>query len=225
MGTVSAVTTYFIRRAGETWDRYGVQWSAKAARKAAVGIIGGVLTGCAWTALVWFQAPFHLEINPNRNVVHVIFGVVATFAIGIGEEVGYRSYAMKQAQRLSGVLGALLIPTSIFILAHLAGGMPWQAGLLVVGTCSLLYGVLMLATRSLPLVAAFHIGNNLVQDWILRTSNDSLWQVHFQDISAAEHSAFPIWAGIASVNLVIIAAIIVWKRAGGINSRIEPSLG
>lgn len=178
-----------------------------------IGMIGGLVLGCAWAASVWLQAPFRMKSNPGVNAVHLIFAVIATFAIGIGiaEEAGYRSYGMEQARKAGGPGGALIIPTSIFVLAHIAGGVPWQAALLVVGTCSILYGALMMATRSLPLVAAFHIGNNLVQDWVLRASNDSLWQVHFQDISTAEHSSMRMWWGIASLNVAMIA-LIAWRR-------------
>jgi membrane protease YdiL (CAAX protease family) len=212
MASVCGVTTYFLRRAGERWDNYGVEWSAKVVAKVAWGIVGGLLVAWGWAEVVRLQTPFRLEINPSPNVLRVIFGVIAAFAIGIGEEVGYRSYGMEQARRASGLVGALLIPTSIFVLAHVIGGVPWQAGLLVVGTCSLLYGVLMIATRSLPLVAAFHIANNLFQDAVLRTSADSLWQAHFQNLNQAQRSALHIWWSIALVNVATIGAVTVWRK-------------
>lgn len=210
MISVCAATSYFLGRNGESWNRFRVEWSSRAAASITLGLFCGVLTAIAWAALVWIQAPFRLERNPSVSMVQIIMSIVATFAIGIGEEVGYRSYGMEQARRAAGLAGALLIPTSIFVSMHFAGGMPLLAALLVVGSCSLLYGVLMIVTNSLPLVAAFHIGNNLVQDWILRPSPGSLWQVRFLDTDLARHSAMRIWCGIALINLSIIAAI-AWR--------------
>jgi membrane protease YdiL (CAAX protease family) len=210
MLSVCALTSHFLRRQGEKWNQFGVEWSSRAATNTAVGVICGVVTAAAWAAVVWLHAPFHLERNPGASFMQIVSGIIATFAIGIGEEVGYRTYGMKLAGRAAGLAGALLIPTSIFLLMHLAGGMPWPAALLVVGSSSLLYGVLMLVTRSLPLVAAFHIGNNLVQDAILRPSANSLWQVHFHSIDSARHASMRIWLGIAIVNLSILA-VIAWR--------------
>jgi membrane protease YdiL (CAAX protease family) len=88
--------------------------------------------------------------------------------------------------------------------------MGWLPALLVVGSGGLMYASLMLATRSLPFVVAFHIANNLGQDALLRTSDASIWHpVLRQPESAASHS-LEIWLGMAVLNLAV--AGFAWRH-------------
>jgi len=75
-----------------------------------------------------------------------------------------------------------------------------------------MYGCLMLATRSLPFVAAFHIANNLGQDALLRTSTGSLWKPVFHtEVATASQPA--IWLGMMLLNLLVAAgAWLAWRR-------------
>ena len=210
MALVTGVTWLYLRRDGLRWSRYGVSADARGATACLTGLAGGCLLALLWALIVWAWAPFRWQPNPALRMEALLTGALAALAMGIAEEAGYRSYGLERLYLQYGAVVSVLAPSAVFVLAHLSGGMPWLAGLLVVGSCSLLYGSLMLATRSLPFVTAFHIANNLVQDALLRTGTGSLWQPVFQSADAPQRHQLAIWMSMALVNLALAAW--VWTR-------------
>lgn len=211
MCLVVALTWIYLRRAGMGWRRYGVvrhSW-----RYGLGGLVAGLALAVAWSLPVFLVVPFHWIANEGFSWTAFALGTGASIGMGMAEEVGYRTYGMDRLLDVSGPLAALLVPTAVFVGVHVAGGVPWLAGLLVVGSSSVMYGCLMLATRSLPFVAAFHIANNLGQDALLRTSAGSLWRPIFHaDVATASQPA--IWLGMMVLNLLVAArAWTVWRRA------------
>lgn len=201
MVLVVAVTAFYLHLDRLSWSRYGVSATPRAFALCLMGFAGGLALALGWAAIVAYWAPLQWQANPGLRTEDLALGTAATLAIGVAEEVGYRSYGMERLHHDHGAAWAVLLPTIIFVLAHMAGGMPWLPGLLVVGSSSLLYASLMLATRSLPFVAAFHIANNLVQDALLRTGGGSLWQPVFRD--PAQAHGLPIWLCMAVLNLLV----------------------
>jgi membrane protease YdiL (CAAX protease family) len=104
------------------------------------------------------------------------------------------------------------LPSLLFAAMHMTGGMPWLAALCVVASCGLLYGTLMLATRSLPFVAAFHVANNLLQDAVLRPGEGSLFAPVFRagPADAIEHS-LQIWLSMFVLNAALAALAWRWR--------------
>lgn len=203
---VVMLTTFHLRRDRLSWSRYGVSAQPRRVLACALaGFAGGLLLALGWAGIVRYWAPFHWQANPTLRWDVLISGTVASLAIGVAEEVGYRSYGMERLYQAYGAAAAVVLPTLIFVAAHLAGGMAWLPGLLVVGSGGLLYACLMLATRSLPFVAAFHIANNVAQDALLRTSEGSLWQPVFRDPAQAPSNGLPIWLSMAALNLAVAA--------------------
>lgn len=210
MSLVVATTHLYLRRDRLTWSRYGVTAGARSAAACFAGMVGGSLLALLWALIVWTWAPFHWQSNPALRTDTLLMGALAALAMGIAEEVGYRSYGLERLYIQYGAVVSVVAPSLVFVLAHLSGGIPWQAGLLVVGTCSLLYGSLMVVTRSLPFVTAFHVANNLAQDALLRTGAGSLWQPIFENAEAPHKHQVAIWASMAAINLVVVAC--VWTR-------------
>lgn len=219
MLSVTLTTGYFLRRSGQCWRLYGVRRSQFAA-DSATGLLTGLLLATVWGGVLWLNMHFRLEKNPGFSAISLLLASLATIGMGIGEEVGYRSYGFARLRSLGGAAAAVLLPTILFVGVHVAGGVPLLAGLLVVGSSSVLYGILMLTVRSLPFVAAFHIGNNLMQDTFFRTSSGSLFRPRF---AAAPYVApeIRIWIGIALVNLA--CAFVLLHRADGIARRGQAS--
>lgn len=207
---VAALTWFYLRRDGLRWRRYGIVAGVSTVRRSLLGLSGGMALALAWAAIVAFWTPFEWQSNPAMTVRALIMGSASTLAIGMAEEIGYRSYGMERLSITFGPLAAVLLPSLLFAAVHTSGGMPWTAALLVVGSCSALYGALMLLTRSLPLVAAFHIGNNLVQDALLRTSEGSLWMPVFRSVEGSASRGLAIWSSMAILNLLLAAWF--WRR-------------
>jgi membrane protease YdiL (CAAX protease family) len=209
MVLVVALTAFYMRRDGLFWSRYGVSARPRSLMYGFAGFTGGMLLALGWAGIVGLWAPFHWQVNLTLRWDVVITGTVASFAIGVAEEVGYRSYGMERLYQDHGAIAAALLPTIIFVAAHLAGGLALLPGVLVVGSSGLLYASLMLATRSLPFVAAFHIANNVGQDALLRTSDGSIWQPVFRDSAQAQSHGLAMWLSMAALNLVIAAC--AWR--------------
>lgn len=210
LALVCGLTRQFLRRDGLSWSRYGICRDRSAARLSLVGLAGGLVLVLGWSGVVAACAPFHWRMNPTFSVPALLSASLATVAIGIAEEVGYRSYGMERFHARYGPGAAALVPTLVFAAAHLSGGMGVLPAVLVVGSAGLMYASLMLATRSLPFVAAFHIANNLGQDALLRTGAGSLWTPEFRDPLGAESNAAWIWVGMAAINLAVAA--FAWRR-------------
>ena len=76
----------------------------------------------------------------------------------------------------------------------------------------------MLATRSLPLVTAFHVANNVVQDALLRTADGSLWRPEFLSADAPHQHQMAIWTCMATANVIVAACVWLFRaklRKGG----------
>jgi membrane protease YdiL (CAAX protease family) len=212
MVLVVAITASYLRRDGLAWSDYGVSLRARMGIAATRGLLTGSLLALLWAGIVAVWSPVEWRFNPAFRADAWLLGTAATLMIGIAEEVGYRSYALDRLYVRYGAAISVLALSAVFVLVHVIGGVPWLAGLLVVGSCSVLYGTLMLVTRNLPFVAAFHIANNLIQDALLRTGPGSVWQPVFADVEAAHRHQAGIWACMALVNLA--AAVYAWKRWG-----------
>lgn len=208
MCSVILMTSAFLSRSRQKWSEFGVSLSKQSAARLFYGLVGGICVASLWTLVVYLNAHFHFERNPDFSPWAALVSLVATVGIGIGEEVGYRTFATREIFAVAGILPSLLLPTLIFVSVHLLGGMPLMAGILVVGTSSILYGALMLVTRSLPLVAAFHIANNLVQDTLLRTSSASLLAPQYEHNVQNFAVDLRIWIGMALVNVAVALVLL-----------------
>lgn len=211
MGLVIVITHVFMARAGLSWTAFGVEpdrWRRDVPR----GFVGGLLVASAWMIAIAVLSPFQLTWNSGWIGAHVAAATGGTIAMGIAEEVGYRSFGLLELRRVGGYAIAVAISSAIFVAAHIAGGVPWQAGLLVVGSASILFCVLMLETRSLPLVATLHIVTNLVQDNTLRgTPGASLFTAR-ATLPATGRDDLAIWIALAAVNLCVAAGVMIWAK-------------
>lgn len=207
---VVGLTWICMRREGMGWRRYGFSADARVYRRVFMGFAGGIALAGLWAVIVWFWAPYELHPNPVLSLRALMLGTLATLLVGVAEEVGYRSYGLESLERGFGPATAVLLPSVLFAAMHTTGGMPWLAAICVVGSCSVLYGTLMLATRSLPFVAAFHIANNLLQDAVIRTGEGSLFAPSFDAPAGSPAQSANIWLCILAVNLAV--AWFIWRK-------------
>jgi membrane protease YdiL (CAAX protease family) len=161
---------------------------------------------------VYSIAPFSPRWNADLVPTRWLAASIGTLFMAIAEEVGYRSYALRELQLHTGYWTAVLIPTAVFTAAHFAGGVPWQAAVLVVGSTSVLFSVVMLEVRNLSLVAAMHAATNLVQDNLLRPSADASLFVIAVGTGPGEQDQWAVWFAMLAVNVVATGALLGWSR-------------
>ena len=211
MSFVIAITAFYLRRAGLTWSDFGARRDTLIAH-CGLGMSLGLVLGLAWTAVVYAIAPFSAHWNADIVPAHWFAASLGTVAMGIAEEVGYRSFALRGLRLQSGYWTAVFLPTTLFAVSHLAGGVPWQAAVLVVGSASVLFAIVMLEMRSLPLVIALHVATNLVQDNLLRSARDSSLFDLAEGSGPTPTDQFTIWVGLATVNVLAAIATLAWAR-------------
>jgi membrane protease YdiL (CAAX protease family) len=215
MALVLTVTHGFMARARVPWSTFGVT-AGRWCRDPAIGAVGGFLLAGAWLVAIDRLSPFELAWNREWAIEPFAAASLGTLAMGIAEEVGYRSFGLSELRRLfgarhrGGYAAAVTISTAVFVAAHVAGGVPWPAAVLVVGSASVLFCVVMLETRSLPLVVALHVVTNLVQDNTLRT--DAAASLFTPRASGPAAPDLAIWTTMALINLIAAGALLAWSR-------------
>jgi hypothetical protein len=218
MALVLALTHSFLRRDLLAWSDFGVRAPGLPVTILS-GIAWGSLLAGAWFAAVWLITPFELEVNPQVRALHFVAASAGTIAMGVAEEVGYRSYGLRALKERGGYWMAALLPSAIFVAAHVAGGVPWLAGVLVVGSASVLFAVVMLETNQLPIVVALHVTTNILQDNLLRTSPDSslLHATFAREVVDADRIS--TWAALALINTLAVIGTIAWSRRRFVSTR------
>jgi membrane protease YdiL (CAAX protease family) len=211
MALIVAITHGFLRRENRTWREFCVM---RAALPASVlrGVALGMALALAWSIALYVFIPYSVAANSGLSIAAFVAASLGTVGMGIAEEVGYRTYGLLGLRTRLGYTAAVLSTTALFVAAHVAGGVPWLAALCVVGTASVLFAVLMVETRNLPLVVAVHVASNLVQDNVLRTSGQaSLLEMHTLAPAGASDTA-RVWVAMGAINLLTAAAVLAWRR-------------
>ncbi|MGH8262245.1 MAG: hypothetical protein ACRET4_02095, partial [Steroidobacteraceae bacterium] len=108
---VVAITHYHLRRADQRWSSFGVIQDRIPGSTFSGGLLGILLAGL-WCFVVWYLAPFDVSRNAQLIPLQFVTASLGTVAMGIAEEVGYRTYGMRELQRAGGDLLAVLLPSA-----------------------------------------------------------------------------------------------------------------
>ena len=100
------------------------------------------------------------------------------------EELAYRAYLLRKLSERFGATTAVVSTAALFALLHLQAGVPAISVMTVVFTSGVLFAVLFLRWRSLPLVVGFHMAANVGQELIgLRVTGLTVVRPAFGDAS------------------------------------------
>jgi membrane protease YdiL (CAAX protease family) len=154
--------------------------------------------------------------------VHASAAVASfTFIVfnNLGEELVYRGYLFLLLMRSYGVALAILSTSILFTLLHIQAGVPWPNAIAGVLTSALLYAALFVRWRSVPLVLAFHVGMNVMQEAFgLRTSGLTVF-VPAYGAKATAAQSIAVLAVAAAINLSLAAAVLFFARTSAERDR------
>ncbi|PYQ58198.1 MAG: hypothetical protein DMF58_16160 [Acidobacteria bacterium] len=181
-------------------------------RQMALGFVGGALTAEAWAVALWFVTSASWRPAPPFNSAAAAGSFSFIVFNNAAEELLYRGYLFLLTARVYGRSVAIAGTSILFALLHIQGGVPWQSALAGVLTSGLLFAVLFARWHSVPLVLAFHVATNVVQEVIgLRISALTV-AVPQYPTSPAAWSSYGVLAFVALINVAV--ALGVWFSTG-----------
>jgi membrane protease YdiL (CAAX protease family) len=198
----------FLRSEGRSLAELGFDAPQKRIRQIAFGLIGGGLTAGAWVLGLRAITPISWRIAPTFSSAAAIWSFAFIVFNNAAEELVYRGYLFLVVSRAYGRWFAIGGTSILFALLHIQGGVPWQSVLAGVLTSGLLFAVLFERWHSVPLVLAFHVATNVIQEVLgLRVSGLTRF-VPQQTAGANAPQPYGVLAFVALVNLAV--ALGVW---------------
>ena len=188
-------------------------------RQAAIGFVAGALTVGAWIIALRWITPVSWQLVSS---IHAS-AAVASFAFivfnNLAEELVYRSYLFLLLLRSYGTTVAIIFTSVLFTILHIQAGVPWPNALAGVLTSALLYAALFVRWRSVPLVLAFHVGMNVMQEAFgLRASGLTILLPQYgAKVTVVQSSVVLVLA--AAINLLLAAGVLFFARSSGASAR------
>jgi membrane protease YdiL (CAAX protease family) len=188
----------FFRYEKQSLAEIGFNHPSLRIRQAAAAFVAGCALVAVWAVGLWFVTSGSWKMMPfdstaaSGAITFIIFNNAA-------EELVYRGYLFLLLARSYGQPIGVISICGLFTLLHIQGGVPWTSAIAGVLTSALVFAALFLRWRSLPLVLAFHVATNFMQELLgLRITGLTLW--------APRHGA-PISESQTNVVLVIVGLI------------------
>ncbi|MGN6396577.1 MAG: lysostaphin resistance A-like protein [Mucilaginibacter sp.] len=148
----------------------------------------------------------HLELNPHLSIIQILSFFILYVLVALREELVFRSYALTSLKKSLGPAVGLSIITVIFIIEHVASGMPLVTAIIGSGAGGFLFGYAALKTKGLALPLGLHSSWNFGQ-WMLGFKDrPGIWQAITDKLFTA-HAQHTGMAAFAFVMLISIAGI------------------
>ena len=210
-----ALNWRFLKVEGGSLAEVGFDRPLLRFRQVAIGLVAGALTVGAWIIALRWITPISWRL---ASAIHAS-AAVASFAFivfnNLAEELVYRSYLFLLLMRSYGTRVAIIFTSVLFTILHIQAGVPWPNALAGVLTSALLYAALFVRWRSVPLVLAFHIGMNVMQEAFgLRVSGLTVLVPQYGAKATIVQSS-AVLAMAAAINLSLAAAVLFFARNSG----------
>jgi membrane protease YdiL (CAAX protease family) len=170
------------------------------------GYFIGLSMAFAQAFMVMGFGHFHLKLVVNLTIVPILSSFLLFLLAALREELVFRSYALTSLTTSLGSAAGLSIIAVLFILEHVAAGMPPGMAIAGSGMGGLLFGYAALKTKGLALPLGLHSAWNFGQ-WMLgfkgrpgiwQAETDSAFISHVQNIGLA---AFVLVTAVSMVGL------------------------
>lgn len=138
-------------------------WPQKALQHATIGIAAGAALFSVAVGVLWLLGVYHVVgFNPHANWLTAL--LMVGLGAGIGEEIMFRGILFRVAEEGLGSWLALLISALAFGFMHAGnpGATTWSSAAIAI-EAGLLFGLLYMVTRSLPVCMGVHAAWNFFQ--------------------------------------------------------------
>ncbi len=128
-----------------------------------LGLAVGTLLFSAVVGVLWLAGSYHVVgFNPHVDWLPAL--LMVGLGAGIGEEIMFRGALFRIVEEGLGSWAALAISALFFGLAHAGnpGATPWSSAAIAI-EAGLLFGLLYIVTRSLPVCMGLHAAWNFCQ--------------------------------------------------------------
>jgi membrane protease YdiL (CAAX protease family) len=212
----------FLRSDGQTLAVLGFGAPRLRVLEIAIGFVAGALVVGMWAVVLWAVLAASWKMaNPFNSTIAI---GAFTFIIfnNAGEELLYRGYLFLLLARSYGRAVAVIFTCGLFTLLHIQGGVPWPNAVAGVLTSALLYAALFVRRQSVPLVLAFHVAMNVMQELIgIRISGLTLFTpIYSEKVSATQSNTVLVLT--AFINTALALAVFLSGRSAKANA-VEPS--
>jgi membrane protease YdiL (CAAX protease family) len=164
---VIGVTLLFLRRDRRSAAAIGLNLSWRRASELVCGLGAGALLVAAIAVVIALVLPFPWVRNPRFDSRLAMFSFLSLLYGNSVEELIFRGYSLERLMAGIGHWQAQLVTALLFAVFHIANGWPWQAALVGTTVGSLLFGLVFVRWRSVPLAAGVHVAANWMRDLTL----------------------------------------------------------
>lgn len=155
----------------ESWSDIGFSISQAWFKTLTIGTLVGIVMMFATVAIIWVIGGVTFELNVNRSIQGLSYGLYLFVLGAIMEEILHRGFIFQRLLDGIGIWRAQMLMATLFTLGH--WGNPDMEGItqiiasLNLFLLSLIFGLAYIKTRSLALPISLHLGWNWAQGNIL----------------------------------------------------------
>jgi len=198
----------FLRSEGRSLADLGFDAPAVRIQQTTFGFVAGAFTAGAWALAFWAVTSVPWRMTPAFNSMAAAGSLTFIVFNNFAEELVYRGYLFLLMSKVYGPPVAIIGTSILFAFLHIQGGVPWQSVVAGVLTSGLLFAVLFNRWQSVPLVLAFHVATNVVQEIFgLRVSALTL-VVPRQTVAMTALQSYAVLGLVALINCIV--ALAVW---------------
>ena len=210
---LAALNKAFFRSEGESLATIGFDNPWRRLGQFGAAFLAGCGVVALWTIALLATLHPRWRLNDGFNGPGALARIAFCLFNNAGEELAYRAYLLKQLAQRFGATTAVLATSALFALLHVQAGVPWLSAATVVFTSGVLFAVLLLRWKSLPLVIGFHVATNVAQECIgLRVTGLSFVRPAF-DSSLSPLRQTSALVAVAVINVAIATTLVRTLRA------------
>jgi membrane protease YdiL (CAAX protease family) len=210
----------FFRYEKQSLAEIGFNQPSLRIRQVAAGFVAGCMLVLVWALALRIVTSGSWKMVPSFDSAAAIGAITFMIFNNAGEELVYRGYLFLLLARSYGRPIAVISTCALFTLLHIQAGVPWPSAVAGVLTSALVYAALFVRWQSLPLVLAFHVATNFMQELLgIRITGLTLFTPMHATISESRTNVVLLIIGL--VNTAV--AFVIFRSARKLHLRSSAS--